>query len=253
MKHIKSYKLFEADIKRTFDEWLQDPKAPSQEFIYQFEFPVKKSYRVNESRLDVEDLIHFFKYEQGFDICNEIANEIELEYTTNLDEDEDEDLDVSVSKEEVHSNFSQYFDQWIEQKFEGDIEKFFRMYNLEYETIDLNEKDFIKIKDDFNKNDLKRYYTYKEYNHDFKIEKLEITELQGKNTITGVIKTDRKLQQDEIDSIKDYIEGQCSDGWGEGFEQNIEKEKINKIPFLIVLKPWWGDGYPQWSLEIKEI
>ena len=45
MKHLK---IFEAEIKRTFGEWLQNPKAKSRESIYTFEFPVKKVFNVDE-------------------------------------------------------------------------------------------------------------------------------------------------------------------------------------------------------------
>ena len=39
MKHLK---IFEAEIKRTFDEWLKNPQAKRTESIYTFEFPRKQ-------------------------------------------------------------------------------------------------------------------------------------------------------------------------------------------------------------------
>ena len=78
MKHIK---LFEAEIRKSFMDWLKDPKAPKQESIYTFEFPVKKVFNINESRgLDSDSLIDYLKYERGNDICKDIANELEPEY-----------------------------------------------------------------------------------------------------------------------------------------------------------------------------
>lgn len=256
MKHLKKYKIFEADIEKSFDDWLKDPQAPRAEFNYQFEFPVKKVFNVDESQgLDGDSLIQYLRYEQGIDICQDIANELDLS-VDNLDFDEDDDIEseeISISKDDVAANFDEYFDQWIQQEYNGDTSKFYRMYNLDYEDTNISKDDFESLKDDFNQNDLKQYYTYKEYNHDFKILTLEVTELIDTNIVKGSIKTDRDLTPDEIDSIKDYIEGQCSDGWGEGFEQEQEKEEIQGLKFYTSIKPWWMEGYPEWSLDIKPI
>ena len=68
----------------------------------------------------------------------------------------------------------------------------------------------------------------------------------------GDILISRELSQDEIDSIKDFLEGQCSDGWGETYEQTSQdKEEVNGLNFYVNIKTWWGDGYPEWYLDIK--
>lgn len=37
----------------------------------------------------------------------------------------------------------------------------------------------------------------------------------------STVNCNRELNQNEIDEVKDYITGQFSDGWGEGFEQAV--------------------------------
>lgn len=54
-----------------------------------------------------------------------------------------------------------------------------------------------------------------------KVQKLSFDVEIIDNQLMGVAKLELNapLNQFELDDIKDYIEGQCSDGWGEGFEQ----------------------------------
>lgn len=42
--------------------------------------------------------------------------------------------------------------------------------------------------------------------------------------VTWNLTADRELAQDELDGIADFIEGQCSDGFGEGLEQQVAAE-----------------------------
>jgi len=41
----------------------------------------------------------------------------------------------------------------------------------------------------------------------------------GEVTTTFIIKTNAELNDIEIENLESFITGQCSDGWGEGFEQ----------------------------------
>jgi len=248
MKHLKKYKIFEAEIKRTFDEWLKNPKASKKDsFDYQFEFPVKKVFNIDESNLDIDNIADYLKKERGCNLYRDIANEIDL--SSGLDEDEEI---PTISEEEVKSNIDQYFDTWLAQEYNNDMAKFFRMYDLDFEEDHLSEENFEDLKDNFNESHLENYYTYREYNHDFKILSLEVTKLKNGNKIVGEIKIDRELTDDEMESVEDYLVGQCSDGWGEGFEQSQEKEKIKGLNFYVSIKPWWSDGYPEWYLNFNQ-
>ena len=81
---------------------------------------------------------------------------------------------------------------------------------------------------------------------------MEITGLKDENIITGEIETNRDLTGDEIDSIRDYLEGQCSDGWGEGLEQEQEKEEMHGLKFFVNISPWWNVGFPNWYLNVTK-
>ena len=251
MKHLK---IFEAEIKRTFGEWLQNPKAKSRESIYTFEFPVKKVFNVDEGNgLDGDNLIDFLKYERGNDICKDIANELDLGYGLVGDFDDEEEYQApKLSSSEVRANFDEYFERWIEQVYNNDMSKFFRMYDLDFEENEIGKDEFYTIQTTFNEEDLKQFYPYREFNQDFKILRMEITGLKDENIITGEIETNRDLTGDEIDSIKDYLEGQCSDAWGEGLSQEQEKEEKHGLKFFANISPWWNGGFPNWYLEIKQ-
>lgn len=249
MKHIK---MNEAEIRKSFIDWLDNPQAPKGESIYTFEFPVKKIYNVDDSRsLDSEALIDFLRYERGNDICQDIANELDLGFYSTIIE-EDDIQPPKLSKSEVEANFDEYFDKWIEQEFNNDISKFFRMYDLDYEENLIGKDEFFTIKTSFNEEDLKQFYPFREFNHDFKILRMEITDLKDDNIIVGEIETNRDLKNDEIDSLKDYLEGQCSDGWGETLSQEPEREENYGLNFWVTISTWWNQGFPNWYLKIKE-
>ena len=131
------------------------------------------------------------------------------------------------------------------------MSKFFRMYDLDYEEHSINELEFEHLKDSFNQEDIKQFYPYREFNQVFKIIKMYISDIKEGNVLVGKIETNRDLTDDEKESIKDYLEGQLSDGWGNSFSQNTEEEVSYGLKFTTFILTWWNQGYPEWYLELN--
>lgn len=104
--------------------------------------------------------------------------------------------------------------------------------SFQYDTVDIgNDKSFYgelceAIEDDFSNtmgpSGLVEYFDY-EYE---KIEKGILNSIivkaeirNGKIISVAEVKTNRELTPSELEIVKEYIIGQYSDGWGEGFEQ----------------------------------
>jgi hypothetical protein len=71
------------------------------------------------------------------------------------------------------------------------------------------------IKSDFNGSELEQHFD------DFHIQSIRLVgdDFYDGEFLEIEIKTVEELDNDKIQKIKDYLEGQFSDGWGEGFEQ----------------------------------
>ena len=56
-------------------------------------------------------------------------------------------------------------------------------------------------------------------------------ELEGKVVGLAVVRAIEELSQQGIEEIKDYLTGQYSDGWGEGFEQRPIEEWQEEVEY----------------------
>ena len=73
-----------------------------------------------------------------------------------------------------------------------------------------------------------RYPEAKEKVRDIRI---GVMELEGKVVGLAVVRAIEELSQQGIEEIKDYLTGQYSDGWGEGFEQRPIKEWREEVEY----------------------
>lgn len=74
------------------------------------------------------------------------------------------------------------------------------------------------------------------------VTKMEITELNADGTALWDIMVSKVLSEDEKEYILDFIMGQCSDGWGEGYEQYpfFEKGSVE-----LYYSPWKRGTKPE--------
>lgn len=235
MNFIKNFKLFES--------------AESNTFLYGFEFPVRKAFNIQDK--DAERIIYFIEEERGIDIIEIIRSEVDL---GNYDF---ESSSWDVSRDEVESNIKYYFSLWLKQKYKDDYSKFFRTFDLDFYEDFLSKEDFATLKSSFNSRKIEVDYPYKELNQNFKIELLRIIGMRTFNpkegtVVIGRLRTNRKLNRSEINSIKDYLEYQLSDDWGSDLKKEAEEEIISNCNFLTYIETYWRSGWPAWFLDIKE-
>lgn len=235
MNFIKNFKMFEST----------DPNS----FLYGFEFPVRKAFNIQDK--DAERIIYFIEEERGIDIIEIIRTEVDL---GSYDFD---NLSWDVSREEVESNLKYYFDLWIKQKYKEDYSKFYRTFDLDFYDDFLSKEDFATLKTSFNSRKMEADYPYKELNQNFKIELLRVIGMRTFNpkegtVVIGRLRTNRKLNRSEIDSLKDYLEYQLSDDWGKDLKNEAEEEGISNCRFLTYIETYWRSGWPSWFLDIKE-
>lgn len=73
-----------------------------------------------------------------------------------------------------------------------------------------------------------RYPEAKEKVRDIRI---GVMELEGKVVGLAVVRTVEELSQQGIEEVKNYLTGQYSDGWGEGFEQRPIEEWQEEVEY----------------------
>lgn len=152
-------------------------------------------------------------------------------------EDEDEyNAKLSEWDEKVfkYDNWQPTIEEYVEDEWGGKWYKFISQFDIKGLVCDVTgekeqQKIFDKLQKDFNDSDLVKNFD--------DAERLGITSIKviGDNfnpdsTFTVEVKSIKNL--DEIDIVKDYLESQFSDGWGESFEQeDIEGYSVHT---------WWG-------------
>jgi len=160
------------------------------------------------------------------------------------DEEYASELDEWTERINEYDNWQPSIEQYIKDEWDGKFDKFLAEFEISGPVCDIatnreQQNIFNELKSDFNDSDLVQYFD--------DAERLGITSIKvigsafDNSEFTVEIESTKKVE--EIDIVKGYLEGQCSDGFGEGFEQqNIEGYSVHT---------WWsGNQYDAGKYEI---
>lgn len=223
MRYLKLYENFEGVVK------------------YSFSFPVYKRYEIKDDGSWTNDELCDFLRVNGVDLREDVAFKFGKDSNNVTDDDIDEFINSYGSEMSVRRSSGGW------QRFKDD-------YTLRYEDNDLDRGDYSVLVDDFNSSKLEQYFDFDDYQGEpFELNNMVLTEPRRRGffgVAEGTFETDRELNEGEIKHVKDYISGQCSDGWGEGFEQQNDTEDINGLKFDTSIHPWRSEN---WIVTIKKI
>ena len=173
--------------------------------------------------------------------------EDEDDYQSEYDEWEER----SGELEKYENDDNELLDEYVGDEFSS-WDSFLNDFAIDalIDDTDMNRHDkqeiFTKLQEDWNKSDMVQYFD--------EAEELGIANMQvvgdnfKKGKFTIEVKVSKDLTEDELTIVEDWISGQCSDGWGEGFEQ----QEIGEGNWSV--STWWGDDkkFGEYKIEIEK-
>lgn len=206
------------------------------EHTYRFEIPVLVSYCVDESNLEIESIKDLKKLEKKYDVdlefvIDEFECKVEIE-----DELMDEDEEYSgIAKDEL-------FDSVITESWNEIID----ILSVDVKLSNLDDHDVNKVfkitSENFNNSHLETLYNKDssiEKDNNIEIKSMLMNEFDKNLSVLYVdITVGKKLKDEQVNEIIKYIDGQCSDGWGEGFEQQDISHELNEDERYVYVKTW---------------
>jgi hypothetical protein len=201
---------------------------------YFFTFPVRKFINIDKDDIDLETLFLHIERSLKINLYKKISN----------------DLDLLI--DEVKANLDDIFPDWIDFKYNKHIDRFYREYELDKISYELTPDDLETIVDSFNESYLESNFDERAWNADFSITCVRILDdLDKDKNIVGFVETDKALNENELEIVKDFLTGELSDNWGEELFEDILEEEIDGINYISNYQCYWNGGFPVWELNIK--
>ena len=242
MKTLKKYNRFVESIL---------PKPAQTELnIIDFYIPVKVRKSVDENMFsyytEIDEIVN--KLEQdGFE-ASWLPEQFRQWKDSLLNYASEEPL-IEDYDEDDNDEFNRDYEEWEEQqeKYDSDDsdlindyvtdefrnwDSFLKEFEIDdlIDVLDVREQDgvFGELKDEFNRDNMEEYFD------DFDVADIKVIGdnfNDGKFTVQ--VRTAENLTDENIETLKEWLEGQMSDGFGEGFEQqDIEGFSVSC---------WWND------------
>lgn len=193
---------------------------------YKFGIPVQVSFCVDESNVEIESMRDIKKLQKKYEADLEfVIDEFEYKVDINNENAEEDEEYLTITKEEI-------FDSVINDLWDDIVEAL----NIDYNLSDIDDKIIDKIfkivSEDFNNSNLQQYYNGG--NFQIIMDNFDIDEsLFYVNVIT-----EKELNDEDIENLRKFIDNQCSDGWGEEFEQKDISNEIGDSDRYVYVKTW---------------
>ncbi|MFA5585362.1 MAG: hypothetical protein WDA02_02290 [Saccharofermentanales bacterium] len=193
---------------------------------YKFSIPVKISYYIDETNIEIESIKDIKKLQKKYDTdLDFVIDEFEYKMDINDENSQDDEEYLSITKEEIFNGVIN--DLW------DDI---LSSLNIDYDLSDIDDKTIEKIfkvvSNNFNNSKLQQYY--KQTDIEIKMDGFNIDE----SVLYITVYSDKNLNNDDLEDIRKYIDSQCSDGWGEEFEKNDISSDIDENDRYVYVKTW---------------
>lgn len=194
--------------------------------FYKFALPTYISFYIDESNVSIENINDLEKLQKKYDIDLQYVID-EYEYKMEMENEiADEDDFINLNDVEI-------FDSVIDELWNEITESF----KTDVKLNQINKENIRKIYEVTSKhfNDTKNWDEFFQLGN---ITNIEMTDVDDKNSqFIVTVETNKELSDDKIESIRKFLDHQCSDGWGEEFENEDLSYLMNEDRSVFV-KTW---------------